>query len=154
MAALELSRRDLLAAYLGAPFAALACRERVAPLPPGELVGASHEIGHRLRADPPARPDRWESHDVVIIGAGVAGLAAAWRLGTRPLVLELEPAIGGTSRSTSSYPWGAHYVVAPSPANRVLIKLLEEMGVMRGGVIGEEFLCRDPQERLFYRGRW
>src|SRR5687768_13398717 len=152
---MTLSRRDLLAAYLGAPFAALACREqRALPLPPGELVGASHEVGHRLRANPPPRPERWESHDVVIIGAGVAGLAAAWRLGSRPLVLELEPAIGGTSRSASSYPWGAHYVVAPSPENRVLIKLLEEMGVMRRGVIGEEFLCRDPQERLFYRGRW
>ncbi len=154
MAALELTRRDLLAAYLGAPFAAIACRERAAALPPGELVGASHELGHRLRAGSPPRPERWESHDVVIIGAGVAGLAAAWRLGGKTLVLELEPAIGGTSRSAASYPWGAHYVVAPSPENRVLTKLLEEMGVMRAGVIGEEFLCRDPQERLFYRGRW
>ena len=154
MAALGLTRRDLLAAYLGAPFAAIACRERSVPLPPGEIVGASHAAGHRLRQEPPARPERWESHDVVIIGGGVAGLAAAWRLGTRPLVLELEPAIGGTSRSAASYPWGAHYVVAPSPENQVLIRLLEEMGVMHNGVIGEEHLCRDPQERLFYRGRW
>ena len=151
---MTLSRRDLLAAYLGAPFAALACRERPLPLPPGEIVGASHEIGHRLRGNPPPRPERWESHDVVIIGAGVAGLAAAWRLGSPTLVLELEPAIGGTSRSAATYPWGAHYVVAPSPENRVLVKLLEEMGVMHAGVIGEEHLCRDPQERLFYRGRW
>ena len=149
-----LTRRDLLAAYLGAPFAALACRERPVPLPPGELVGASHEIGHRLRGGPPPSPERWESHDVVIIGAGVAGLAAAWRLGSRTLVLELEPSIGGTSRSTASYPWGAHYVVAPSAENRILVKLLEEMGVMHSGVIGEEHLCRDPQERVFYRGRW
>lgn len=151
---MELTRRDLLAAYLGAPFAAIACRERPSPLPPGELVGASHEIGHRLRSGLPPRPERWESHDVVIIGAGVAGLAAAWRLGAKTLVLELEPAAGGTSRSTASYPWGAHYIVAPSEENRLLAKLLEEMGVMHGGVIGEEFLCRDPQERLFYRGRW
>ena len=154
MAPLELTRRDLLAAYLGAPFAAVACRQRPQLLPPGELVGASHEVGHRLRGAPPPRPERWESHDVVIVGGGVAGLAAAWRLGARTPVLELEPALGGTSRSTATYPWGAHYVVAPSPENRVLQKLLEEMGVMQNGVIGEQFLCRDPEERLFYRGRW
>lgn len=156
MAPLELTRRDLLAAYLGAPFAALACRERAEPLPPGELVGASHAVGHRLlRPDAvPAPGPPPEEHDVVIIGGGVAGLAAAWRLGGRTLLLELEPEIGGTSRATSSYPWGAHYVIAPSPENVVLTKLLGEMGVMHGGVIGEEFLCRDPEERVFYRGRW
>lgn len=151
----QLSRRDLLAAYLGAPFAAMACRgERPLPLPPGELVGASHTLGHRLRDTPPPRPTQWESHDVVIVGAGVAGLAAAWRLGGKTLVLELEPEIGGTSRSSATYPWGAHYVIAPSPENRPLTKLLEEMGVMHRGVVGEEFLVRDPEERLFYRGRW
>lgn len=152
---MTISRRDLLTAFLGAPFAALACRERPPALPPGELVGTSHEVGHRLRGAPPPRPERWESHDVVIVGAGVAGLAAAWRLGGRPLVLELEPVIGGTSRSTATYPWGAHYVIAPSEQNRVLRRLLVEMGVMEAqGIIGEEFLCRDPEERVFYRGRW
>ena len=155
MAPLELTRRDLLAAYLGAPFAAMACRrERPLALPPGELVGASHEVGHRLRNAPPPRPAQWETRDIVIVGAGVAGLAAAWRLGGKTLVLELEPEIGGTSRSAASYPWGAHYIVAPSQENVVLIKLLEEMGVMHRGEIGEEFLVRDPEERLFYRGRW
>ena len=154
MAPVELSRRDLLTAFLGAPFAALACRERPPALPPGELVGAAHEVGHRLRGAPPPRPAAWESHDVVIVGSGIAGLAAAWRLGGKPLVLELEPAIGGTSRSAAGYPWGAHYIIAPSERNRVLVRLLEEMGVMQGGVIGEELLVRDPEERVFYRGRW
>jgi len=95
---------------------------------------------------------------VVIAGAGVAGLAAAWRLagaGVRDaVVFELEPAIGGTARSGVSYPWGAHYVIAPSPANRVLTRLLGEMGILENGVPAEQFLCRDPEERLFYRGRW
>lgn len=153
------TRRDVLTAFLGAPFAALACRSREAAtaLPPGEIVGASHEVGHRLRGGPIPAPSRWESHDVVIVGSGIAGLAAAWRLaraGVRAVVFELEPAIGGTSRSTANYPWGAHYVVAPSPANVVLTQLLEEMGVIENGVIGEQFMVRDPEERLFYRGRW
>ncbi|HYH07729.1 MAG TPA: FAD-dependent oxidoreductase [Thermoanaerobaculia bacterium] len=156
---IALTRREILAAFLGAPVAALACRSR-APLalPPGEIVGASHEVGHRLRGGPPPAPSRWETHDVVIVGSGIAGLAAAWRLargGVRDVVVfELEPAAGGTSRSSASYPWGAHYVVAPSPANTVLTRLLEEMGVIENGVIGEQFLVRDPEERLFYRGRW
>jgi len=158
----ELTRRDVLATFLGAPFAALACRERPAvALPPGELVGASHEVGHRLRGGAPPQPSRWETHDVVIAGGGVAGLASAWRLshaGVRDVVLfELEPALGGTSRSSASFPWGAHYLVAPSPENRALQRLLAEMGVLEPGAtttIAEEHLCRDPQERLFYRGRW
>ncbi len=154
-----LSRRDLLAAFLGAPFAALACRERRPVLPPGELVGASHQVGHRLRGASPPRPSEWETHDVVIVGAGIAGLAAAWRLahaGVRDVVLlELEPVIGGTSRSTASVPWGAHYVIAPSEANLVLTRLLDEMGVLdENGEVTEQFLVRDPEERLFYRGRW
>ncbi|HEX2059556.1 MAG TPA: FAD-dependent oxidoreductase [Thermoanaerobaculia bacterium] len=127
-------------------------------MPPGELVGASHEVGHRLRGGPLPQPSRWESHDVVIVGGGIAGLAAAWRLaqgGIRDVVLfELEPALGGTSRSSASFPWGAHYVVAPSPENRVLVRLLEEMGVMENGEVAEQYLVRDPEERLFYRGRW
>lgn len=154
----SLTRRDLLATFLGAPFAALACRERAASLPPGTIVGASHAVGHRLRDAPPAAPSRWESHDVVIAGGGIAGLAAAWwlkRAGVRDVVLfELEAVLGGTSRGERTYPWGAHYVVAPSAENRVLFELLDEMGVMENGAPAEQHLCRDPQERLFYRGRW
>jgi hypothetical protein len=154
----DLSRRELLATFLGAPFAAMACRARAPQLPPGSLVGASHETGHRLRQGEPPQPSRWESHDVVIVGGGVAGLAAAWRLraaGVRDVAMfELEPAMGGTSRSGSAYPWGAHYVIAPSPHDRVLARLLAEMGVMDGTAIAEQFLCRDPEERLFFRGRW
>jgi hypothetical protein len=153
-----LTRRDVLAAFLGAPFAAIACRERVPQLPPGELVGASHQVGHRLRQGPLPQPSRWESHDVVIVGGGIAGLAARWRLaaaGVRDVALfELEPSLGGTARGGASYPWGAHYVVAPSERNRVLIRLLTEMGVWENGAPAEQFLCRDPEERLFYRGRW
>jgi NAD(P)-binding Rossmann-like domain len=158
VASLELTRRDLLAAFLGTT---VACRARPlkTPLPPGTLVGASHESGHRLRGELNLTPGRWLSHDVVIVGAGIAGLAAAWRLdGHDAVVLDLEPAIGGTSRSgtnaVSAHPWGAHYVPAPSRENRVLARLLREMNVMDGDAIHEEFLCRDPEERVFHHGRW
>ncbi|HEX7807291.1 MAG TPA: FAD-dependent oxidoreductase, partial [Thermoanaerobaculia bacterium] len=160
MAPLVLTRRDLLGAFLGAPFAAAACRrEPTITLPPGEIVGASHAVGHRLRDGVPMpRPQRWESHDVVIAGGGVAGLSAAWRLASAGIddvaLVELEPVIGGTSRSSASYPWGAHYIIAPSPENRVLTRVLDEMGVLENGAPAEQFIVRDPEERVFYRGRW
>lgn len=166
-----LNRRELLTAFLGAPFAALACRR--APrveLPPGEIVGASDAVGHRLRESVRAMPaaDAWTSRDVVIVGAGIAGLSAAWRLARAGFddftVLELEQVAGGTSRSGSSgvsaFPWGAHYVPAPLADDRLLTRLLNELGVVeRIGddghpVIAEQFLVRDPDERVFYRGRW
>ena len=153
---MELTRRDVLASFLSA---AVACRSREpVALPPGELVGASYETGHRLRGGAIPQPSRWETHEVVIAGGGIAGLSAAWRLahaGIRDVVLfELEPTLGGTARSGASFPWGAHYIVAPSEANRVLWRLLGEMGVLEEAKIAEQFLIRDPEERLFYRGRW
>ena len=156
-----LNRRELLASFLGAAVACRPRKERIA-LPPGELVGASDRVGHKLRDAIAVTPSRWESHDVVIVGSGIAGLAAAWRLaqaGARDVVvLELEPAAGGTARSgasaVSAYPWGAHYVPEPSPENDTLRRLLGEMGVMEGNVPAEQFLCRDPEERLFAAGRW
>lgn len=162
---MELSRRDLLTTFLGAPLAAMACKHRLAaPLPPGEIAGASDHVGHRLRNAARAAPaaDEWQQRDVVIVGAGMSGLSAAWRLehaGFRDyVILELEPVSGGTSRSGSSrvsaYPWGAHYIPAPMPEDRALARLLAEMGVLEGEAVAEQYLCRDPQERVFFRGRW
>jgi protoporphyrinogen oxidase len=165
------TRREILAAFLGVPAAIAGChsespREHLA----GTIVGASNDFGHRLRngerPTPPA--DRWERKAVVIVGGGIAGLASAWRFRQAKfndfLVLELEEAAGGNSRSGSSpvapFPWGAHYVPAPLSENRLLIRLLDEMGVLEGRdtqgrpVVAEQFLCRDPQERIFYKGRW
>jgi protoporphyrinogen oxidase len=162
-----LTRRDLLAAFLGAPVGcALGSRPRPR-LPPGQIVGATFDLGHRVRAHAIPTPSDWTDAPVVVVGAGVAGLAAAWRLrraGVDAKVLELEAAPGGTARAGASpvtaYPWGAHYITAPLAENRPLVELLGEMGLLDGTddhgepVIAEEHLCRDPQERLFYRGRW
>jgi hypothetical protein len=81
------------------------------------------------------------------------------------VLLELESEAGGTARGGSRhgvvpYPWGAHYLPAPLKENRALIALLEEMGTLEGTnaagqpIVAEQFLCRDPEERIFYRGRW
>ncbi|MDQ3804086.1 MAG: FAD-dependent oxidoreductase [Acidobacteriota bacterium] len=168
-----MNRRELLAAFLGVPVALAACdtREATAPLPEGEIVGASDGLGHLLRdgVRVEVAAEGWERAGVVIVGGGVAGLAAAWRFlkeGFEDFVLlELEAAPGGTARAGERpgyvpYPWGAHYLPAPLKENRALVSLLDEMGVLEGAdgegepVVAEQFLCRDPEERVFYRGRW
>ena len=78
--------------------------------------------------------------------------------------LELESVPGGTARSGRSpltaYPWGAHYVPVPMRENRSLIAILREMGVIErldpsgNPIVGEQFLCRDPGERIFDAGTW
>jgi glycine/D-amino acid oxidase-like deaminating enzyme len=161
----------MLAALLGAPVALSACTgRRRSPLPAGEIVGPSHEWGHRLRE--PGRPivpaGRTSRVSVVIVGGGIAGLTAAWRLeraGCRDFILlELEPGAGGNARSGASsvcaYPWGAHYIPAPPGENRALVTLLEEMGALAGRdaggepIVREELICREPEERVYYKGRW
>ncbi|HEX7318469.1 MAG TPA: FAD-dependent oxidoreductase [Pyrinomonadaceae bacterium] len=166
------TRREILAAFLGVPFALAACGRREAastPLPEGEIVGASDRVGHLIRDGLRPEPEVWERAGVVIVGGGVAGLAAAWRFlraGFDDFVLlELEAEPGGTARSGSEhgvvpYPWGAHYLPAPQKENRALVTLLDELGVLEGAddegepVVAEQFLCRDPEERVYYRGRW
>lgn len=165
-----LTRREFLAGFIGLPLAAAACSRSSAPhLPPGEIVGASNGIGHKIRDGLHTWPsDKWQDVGVVIAGGGIAGLSAAWRLQKAGyndfVVIELEEAPGGTARSGSSsvvsYPWGAHYIPAPMKENTWLTSLLGEMGMIEGAdkdgepIVGEQYLCRDPEERIFYKGTW
>ena len=156
---MKLSRRDLLATFLGAPFALTACRDTsVRRFPDGEIVGQSATLGHVLREnrtfEVPA--DKWTKMKVAIVGGGVAGLSAAWKLAKGGLndfvVLELERETGGTSRSSVgqpvSHPWGAHYLPVPFAENTELISLLDEMSLTDGRgadgsvIVKEQYLCR------------
>lgn len=166
---MSLTRRDLLTAFLGAPLAFSAC-SRKKRVPDGEMAFRPDELGHRVRDEnPPEIPkDKWEKTGIVVVGGGVAGLAAAWRLREKGhddfVLLELESVVGGTARSgangTSAYPWGAHYITAPMKENAELVALLRSFGVVEGTaddgqpVFREEALCREPQERVFSDGRW
>src|SRR5690349_17438809 len=104
-------RRDFLVA---STLTLLGCgRKTAAPLPPGELLGPSHALGHRLRHG--GFPAAGETREVgaLIAGGGMAGLACGWWLGRSGhddfAVLELEQEAGGNARagrnSASAYPW-------------------------------------------------
>ncbi|MBA2333480.1 MAG: FAD-dependent oxidoreductase [Blastocatellia bacterium] len=166
-----LTRREILAAFLGTPFALAACSDNTSrEFPDGEIVGTNVNLGHILREnrnfEVPA--GNWQTVKVAIIGAGIAGLSAGWKFAREGfndfVLLELEKEIGGTSQSSVGnpvgYPWGAHYLPVPFPENAELVSLLDEMSLTEGRrasgeiLIREEFLCRDPEERVFYKGRW
>ena len=168
---MNLNRRELLTMFLGAPFAFAACRlDQPRVFPEGGIVGQSFALGHILREnrtfDVPS--GNWETKKVAIIGGGIAGLSAAWKLKKQHfndfVLLELEKDVGGTSISGKgepvSYPWAAHYLPVPFQENTELISLLDEMLLTDGRdaqgevVVKEQFLCREPEERLYYKGRW
>ena len=129
----------------------------------GSFVNEAFPLGHRLRDRAAFRkPTREVRIPIVIVGGGIAGLSAAWRLDRRGfrdfVLLEMEPHAGGNSRwgenEVSRYPWAAHYVPVPPKGESLVRELLEELAVFRDGKWDERALCFDPQERLFLHGRW
>lgn len=130
---------------------------------PATFADQSHLLGHRLRdraAFPVSR--RVERVPILIVGGGISGLSAAWRLQKRGfrdfVLLEMEKEAGGNSRSgeneVSRYPWAAHYLPVPSKSATLVRELMSELGVLVDGKWDERYLCHSPQERLFLHGRW
>jgi glycine/D-amino acid oxidase-like deaminating enzyme len=129
----------------------------------GEFVNDAFPLGHRLRDHGRfAAPGRTEKVAVVVVGAGIAGLSAAWRLQKRGfrdfVLLEMESSAGGNSRwgenEISAYPWAAHYIPVPDARATLVRELFEELGVLQNGQWDERRLCFSPQERLYIHGRW
>ena len=160
-------RRDFLAAAAASALP-LACRKKPEFPFPGDLIGPDMALGHWLRGGAFPDPESFEPVSVLIVGGGVAGLSAAWRLAGGGLddfrVLELEAEPGGTSRSgqnhVSAFPWAAHYIPVPDRGNHAVLRLLKECGVLEGfdakgdPVFAEEATVRAPEERLFAYGQW
>lgn len=129
----------------------------------GGFVFESHTMGHQMRDRKSfPQPTRRERVPLVIVGGGMAGLSAAWRLGKRGfndyVLLEMEEQAGGNSRSgeneISRHPWAAHYLPVPNISAKFVRELLEEFGLLVDGKFDERHLCHSPQERLYMHGRW
>lgn len=133
------------------------------------FVGPDPARGHRLRdaALSGTTPRERSSTKVAIVGAGVSGLAAAWRLHragmTDLVVLELEDDSGGTARGgklpRSPYPMGAHYLPVPRAGFDALETLLADLGLVVGRDAGRpeydpRVICRAPVERHRHRALW
>lgn len=162
---MALTRRDCLG-WLGAAGAGLTgCQPALRDIP-GGFTGPDPARGHRWRDAALAEPAAHRRADVLVLGGGVGGLAAARALtqaGVEDLaLLELESEAGGNARTGRlgglACPIGAHYLPVPSDDAPELQDWLEQIGLRRR-VAGrwtydERHLCHSPQDRLFLNGHW
>lgn len=167
-----MKRREFLASCAALGVAACTGSKALPPLPPGELSGSSFARGHPLRTNQKntlrPEPDEIRRIPVLIVGGGIAGLSAGWRLQRAHfndfLIADLEDRMGGNSRygenAISRYPLGAHYLPLPGVEARAVRALLADFGILQGDpqaqrpTYDERYLCATPQERLYRNGAW
>jgi hypothetical protein len=129
----------------------------------GSFVNEAAAAGHLLR-DRKSFPAAKQTVriPIVIVGGGISGLSAAWRLKKRGfedfVLLEMNEQAGGNARSgeneITAYPWAAHYVPVPGAQAAYVRELFTDLGVLKNGQWEERYLVFAPQERLFLYGRW
>lgn len=91
------------------------------------------------------------SHRTIVIGAGPAGLSAAWelaRLGLPAVVFESSPGVGGLARTVSykgfRFDIGGHRFFSKLP----------EIEALWHSMLGDDFLERPRLSRIYYRGKF
>jgi protoporphyrinogen oxidase len=92
-----------------------------------------------------------ESHPVIVIGGGPAGLTAAHeliKLNRRPIVLEKHGMVGGLAR-TENYK-GFHFDIG---GHRFFTKV-DEVQEMWREILGEDFLLRPRLSRIYYNRKF
>lgn len=167
-----ISRRRFLTATAAGLAALPGCRRLEHLGIPITVLRPGMEAGHALRGGAPLPAAQREIRtDVAILGSGIAGLTAAWRLAREGhddhlLVSGPEPfgnAAGGRFDSPSgplAFPRGAHYLPLPSLESTPVRELLHELGVIEADPFGprprfsETALVHAPDERLYLDGAW
>ena len=164
-----MDRRSFLASAAGAGLAALGSAAGFAQWQ--EITPTLHypgrAEGHFLRSlrhlPPPASAIET---DVVILGSGIAGITAAWKLGkegARALMIDGPQPFGnaaGARYGELESPTGAHYLPLPSIESTHIRSILFDLGIIGRDPFGsrptydERRLVHAPEERLLAGGRW
>jgi protoporphyrinogen oxidase len=112
-----------------------------------QTLGSDERNGHSPRSD-----GHFESPSVVIIGAGPAGLTAAYQLvkqGQHPIVLESDDIVGGISRTVEREGWrfdiGGH---------RFFTKVQAVEDLWHEILPDEDFMLRPRMSRIYYNGKF
>ncbi len=135
---------------------------------PVRILGPSSLAGHKMRDGfhfP--EPKEFKKAKVLIVGGGIAGLSAGWRLQKKGIsdfqILELDTEVGGNSRSgqnaVSKFPWGAHYVTLLNEDAQYAKEMYQDFQIITGernkkSIYNEYYLCQAPHERLFISQKW
>lgn len=137
-----------------------------------EVTSAVHypgrDEGHFLRdrrALPP--PARVLQTDVAILGSGIGGLCAAWKLNqlghSKALMIDGPQPFGnaaGGRFGDLEYPTGAHYLPLPSPESVHVRDILFDLGMIERDPMAEKpyyderFVLHGPEDRLLFNGVW
>lgn len=132
----------------------------------GRIVGENYQFAHQFRDNKiQAKNIKTDNklYSCIILGAGVSGLASAWKfnqLGVKDyLLLEKNEQPGGTSISGEyqemKFPWAAHYIETPPSEAKELLPLYEDSGIIMGyqdngwPIMNSEFTVKDPEVLLY-----
>jgi hypothetical protein len=105
--------------------------------------------------------------DVVILGSGIAGLTAAWKLNKEGhndfLLIEGPERYGNAAGGHFGdlvYPTGAHYLPVPSTELPHVREILSDLGILLRNsqserpYYDERYILHAPDERLLFKGKW
>jgi protoporphyrinogen oxidase len=91
---------------------------------------------------------------VIIVGAGLAGLGAAWELSERgipPLVIERMPSVGGMAGSVERngyiFDFGIHGLFPSQKANEAIVERVR-------GLLGNEMISVQKKTSIYFNGRY
>jgi hypothetical protein len=136
---------------------------------PVTLDYPGRSAGHRLRAGGlgVAAAGAALRFDVVVVGSGIAGLSAVWKLarqGVKNVAFLTGPERYGNAASVRShglaYPTGAHYLPLPSMESMHVREMLSDFGVILSDpyaerpTYDERYLLHAPGERVLFNGQW